>query len=106
LTCSAAPNPLNYKGISNRARILQTVTKLGDASSAVKISRPKGLTAIQHIEFTELEIVNIEDTDRVELMATITSHKRRELALESIIGLLTKESGVVRAGWKEHSQSV
>lgn len=64
----------------------------------------EGLTAAEHIEVSELEIENIEDTDRVELTATITSHKRRELALETIIGRLTKESGVVRAGWREHAQ--
>jgi len=52
-----------------------------------------------------LEIANIEDTDRVELTATITSHKRRELVLESIIGRLVKESGVLRAGWKEQTLS-
>jgi putative Mg2+ transporter-C (MgtC) family protein len=66
----------------------------------------EGLTAAEHIELSELEIANIEDTDRVELTATITSHKRRELALETIIGRLTKESGVLRAGWREHTPSV
>ena len=55
---------------------------------------------------SELEIENIEDSDRVELTATITSHKRRELALETIIGRLSKESGVVRAGWKEQTHPV
>jgi putative Mg2+ transporter-C (MgtC) family protein len=64
----------------------------------------EGLTAASHIELSELEIANIEDTDRVELTATITSHKRRELALETIIGRLSKESGVLRAGWREHTQ--
>ena len=66
----------------------------------------EGLTAAEHIELSELEIENIEDTDRVELTATITSHKRRELALETVIGRLSKESGVLRAGWREHTQSV
>jgi putative Mg2+ transporter-C (MgtC) family protein len=66
----------------------------------------EGLTAASHIELSELEIANIEDTDRVEMTATITSHKRRELALETVIGRLTKESGVLRAGWREHTQSV
>jgi len=64
------------------------------------------MTAAEHIELSELEIENIEDTDRVELTATITSHKRRELALETVIGRLSKESGVLRAGWREHTQSV
>jgi putative Mg2+ transporter-C (MgtC) family protein len=64
----------------------------------------EGLTAAEQVEVSELEIENIEDTDRVELTATITSHKRRELALETIIGRLAKESGVLRAGWREHAQ--
>jgi putative Mg2+ transporter-C (MgtC) family protein len=64
----------------------------------------EGLTAAEHVEVSELEIENIEDTDRVELTATITSHKRRELALETIIGRLANESGVLRAGWREHAQ--
>ena len=66
----------------------------------------EGLTAASHIELSELEIKDIEDTDRVELTATLTSHKRRELALESIIGRLTKVSGVLRAGWRGQTQSV
>jgi putative Mg2+ transporter-C (MgtC) family protein len=64
----------------------------------------EGLTAAEHVEVSELEIENIEDTDRIELTATITSHKRRELALETIIGRLAKESGVLRGGWREHAQ--
>ena len=79
-----------------------------DVSAApnVRAILMEGLTAIEHIELSELEIDNIEDTDRVELTATITSHKRRELALETIIGRLSKENGVLRAGWREQTQSV
>src|SRR5271157_4391292 len=40
----------------------------------------EGLTAAEHIELSELEIENIEDTDRVELTATISSHRRRARA--------------------------
>ena len=66
----------------------------------------EGLAAIEHIELSELEIANIEDTDRVEVTATLTSHKRRELGLQSIIGRLRAEPGVSRAGWREHTHSV
>ena len=66
----------------------------------------EGLDAASHIEMSELEIAYIEDTDRVEVTATVTSHKRRELALESIIGRIRKEDGVFRAGWREQTQSV
>ncbi len=76
------------------------------AEPKVRAILMEGLAAIEHIELSELEIANIEDTDRVELTATLTSHKRRELALHSIIGRLTAEPGVSRAGWRERTQSV
>ena len=71
------------------------------AEPKVRAILMEGLAAIEHIELSELEIANIEDTDRVELTATLTSHKRRELALHSISGRLTAEPGVSRAGWRE-----
>ncbi len=76
------------------------------AEPKVRAILMEGLAAIEHIELSELEIANIADTDRVELTATLTSHKRRELALHSIIGRLTAEPGVSRAGWRERTQSV
>jgi len=63
------------------------------------------LASASHIEFTELEIANIEDTDHVELTSTITSHKRRELALETVIGRLSKESGCCAAGGSTRNPS-
>ncbi len=45
---------------------------------------------------SRLEIAYIEDTECVEVTATVTSHKRRELALESIVGRICKEGGVSR----------
>ncbi len=65
-----------------------------------------GLTTPPDIDFTELEINNIEDTDRVEATATVTSHKRREIALEYIIGRLSRENGVSRAGWRTQTLAV
>jgi putative Mg2+ transporter-C (MgtC) family protein len=56
----------------------------------------EGLTAAEHIEVSELEIENIENTDRVELTATITSHRRRELALENHRPAHQGERGVAR----------
>jgi putative Mg2+ transporter-C (MgtC) family protein len=53
----------------------------------------EGLTAAEHVEVSELEIENIEDTDRVELTATITSHKRRELALETSSAAALRRAG-------------
>ena len=52
-----------------------------------------GLTATPDIAFAEVEIVNAEDADRVEVTATVTSHKRRDIAMEYIIGRLSQTSG-------------
>ncbi|MGA2494592.1 MAG: hypothetical protein ABSF67_16870 [Roseiarcus sp.] len=53
-----------------------------------------GLTSTPDIAFTEVEIVNVEDADRIEVMATATSRKRRDIALEYIIGRLSQASGL------------
>jgi hypothetical protein len=37
--------------------------------------------------------------------ATLTSNKRRELALEAIVGRLTDMDGVIRASWRLNPQS-
>jgi putative Mg2+ transporter-C (MgtC) family protein len=64
------------------------------------------LSEVPDVHFSELESANIEGAERVELTATVTSHKRREIALETIIGRLSKEDGVTRAGWRSQTQSV
>lgn len=76
------------------------------AAPQVRAILMEGLIAIERIELSELDIVNFEDTDCVELTATVTSHKRRELALQAIIGRITAERGASRAGWRERTQSV
>jgi hypothetical protein len=52
-----------------------------------------GLASAPDIAFIEVEIVNVENADRVEATATVTSHKRRDIALEYIIGRLSQASG-------------
>jgi hypothetical protein len=36
--------------------------------------------------------------------ATVTSHKRRELALEAIVGRFADMEGVIRASWRLNPQ--
>jgi putative Mg2+ transporter-C (MgtC) family protein len=76
------------------------------AETEVRAMLIEGLAATPDIEFSEFEIENIEDADRVQLTVTVTSHKRRELALETIIGRISKVKGVLRAGWREQTHSV
>jgi len=46
------------------------------------------------------ELERIEGTGRIEVTATLTSDKRRELALEYIVGHLSVEPGVTAARWR------
>ena len=44
------------------------------------------------------------ETGRVDVTATVTSHKRRELALEAIVGRFADREGVMRASWRLNPQ--
>ena len=66
----------------------------------------QGLTSTPQIHFHELDSTNTEDTDRVEVTATVTSEKRREIALEYIVGRLSLETGVTRVRWTSKTTPV
>jgi putative Mg2+ transporter-C (MgtC) family protein len=55
--------------------------------------------------FSELDSAFLEDAHRVEVSATVTSNKRRELALEAIVGRFTETEGVIRASWRLNPQA-
>ena len=55
---------------------------------------------VPDIQFSELDSAFVDDTGDVELTATVTSPKRRELALEAIVSRLADAGGVKRAGWR------
>jgi putative Mg2+ transporter-C (MgtC) family protein len=52
------------------------------------------------LHLRELESADIEGTDRVGVTATLTSEKRREIALEYIVGRLSLEPSVTAARWR------
>jgi hypothetical protein len=58
------------------------------------------------VHFSEVDSAFMEDSHRVEVTAAVTSHKRRELALEAIVARLSETDGVIRAGWRDKTQSV
>jgi putative Mg2+ transporter-C (MgtC) family protein len=62
--------------------------------------------AVPDVHFSEVDGAFMEDSDRVEVTAAVTSHKRRELALEAIVARLSETDGVIRAGWRDKTQSV
>jgi putative Mg2+ transporter-C (MgtC) family protein len=88
-----------------RTCVASVVCRGADAPQ-VRALLTDGLTSTPDIAFTEVEIVNIEDADRVEVTATVTSHKRRDIALKYIIGRLSQASGVSRARWRTQTLSV
>ena len=51
------------------------------------------------LHLRELESTDIEGTDRVEVTATLTSQKRREIAFEYIVGRLSLDPNVTAARW-------
>jgi putative Mg2+ transporter-C (MgtC) family protein len=61
--------------------------------------------AVPDVRFSEMDSAFIEDSGRVEVTATVTSHKRRELALETIVARLSATDGIIRASWREQTHS-
>ena len=61
--------------------------------------------AVPDVRFSEVDSTFIEESGRVEVTATLTSHKRRELALETIVARLSDTDGVIRASWREQTHS-
>jgi putative Mg2+ transporter-C (MgtC) family protein len=60
--------------------------------------------AVPELTFSQLDSAFIGETGRVEVTATVTSPKRRELALEAIVGRLADMEGVIRASWRLNPQ--
>jgi putative Mg2+ transporter-C (MgtC) family protein len=67
--------------------------------------RVKEVGGVPDLQFSELDSAFAEDTGRVEVTATVTSHKRRELALEAIVGKFSEMDGVIRAAWRLNPQA-
>jgi hypothetical protein len=54
--------------------------------------------------FSRLDSAFIAHTGCVEVTAAVTSHKRRELAQEAIVGRFSKADSVTRAAWRLNPQ--
>jgi putative Mg2+ transporter-C (MgtC) family protein len=63
------------------------------------------VAGVPDLHFSELMSKFVEDTGRVEVTATVTSQKRRELALEAIVGRFSEADGVTRAAWRLNPQA-
>jgi putative Mg2+ transporter-C (MgtC) family protein len=58
------------------------------------------------LRLRELNSADIEGSDRVEIIAEVTAERPRELAVETIIGRLSLETGVTAARWKKIAEVV
>src|SRR5271166_6296411 len=70
-------------------------------ASDIRSQLVQEFSAVPDVHFSEVDSTFVEDSGRVEVTATVTSHKRRELALEAIVARLSEADGVIRAGWRD-----
>jgi putative Mg2+ transporter-C (MgtC) family protein len=73
-------------------------------ASDIRARLVQDVTVVPDLRFTELDSAFIGDAGRVEMTLTVASHKRRELALEAIVGRFAEMDGVIRASWRLSSQ--
>ena len=73
-------------------------------ASDIRAQLVKEVGAVPELSFSQMESAFIGETGRVDVTATVTSHKRRELALEAIVGRFADREGVIRASWRLNSQ--
>ncbi len=74
------------------------------SASDIRAQLVKEVGAVPELTFSQLDSAFIGETGRVEVTATVTSHKRRELALEAIVGRFADRDGVIRASWRLNPQ--
>jgi putative Mg2+ transporter-C (MgtC) family protein len=61
--------------------------------------------AVPDVHFSEVDSTFVEDSGPVAVTAILTSHKRRELALETIVARLSEANGIIRSSWREETHS-
>jgi putative Mg2+ transporter-C (MgtC) family protein len=61
--------------------------------------------AVPDVHFSEVDSTFVEDSGPVAVTAIVTSHKRRELALETIVARLSEADGIIRSSWREETHS-
>ena len=74
----------------------------GDTEAHVRALLLQGLTA-GGIRLHRLDSSNIEDSDRVEVLAEVSADRRSDSVLEQIVGRLSLEPSVTAARWRVDS---
>ena len=73
-------------------------------ASDIRAQLVQDVGAVPELRFSQLDSAFLGEIGRVEVTATVTSHKRRELALEAIVGRFADMEGVSRASWRHNPQ--
>ena len=73
-------------------------------ASDIRAQLVQDIGAVPELNFSQVDSAFAGETGRVEVTATVTSHKRRELALEAIVGRFADMEGVMRASWRLNPQ--
>ena len=89
--------PLNSAELPS-GYVVNVVCK-GDREAHVRALLLQGLSA-GGIQLRRLDSSNIEDSDRVEVLAVLSADRRADGVLEQIVGRLSLEPAVTAAGWR------
>jgi putative Mg2+ transporter-C (MgtC) family protein len=73
-------------------------------ASDIRLQLVQDIGAVPELNFSQVDSAFMGETGRVDVTAIVTSHKRRELALEAIVGRFADLEGVVRASWRLNPQ--
>jgi putative Mg2+ transporter-C (MgtC) family protein len=84
---------------------LVTVECRAVLASEIRARLVEAVADVPELQFTELDSAFVSDSGRVDVTAIVSSHKRRELALEAIVGRFADMEGVVRASWRLNPQA-
>lgn len=100
-----AINRQPIKSMEEEQHYLVSIDCRAARASDIRALLVQEFAAVPDVRFSEVDSTLIEDSGRVEVTATVTSHKRRELALETIVARLSETDGVIRANWREQAHS-
>jgi putative Mg2+ transporter-C (MgtC) family protein len=73
-------------------------------ASEIRARLVRAVADVPDLQFTELDSAFVAESGRIDVTATVSSHKRRELALEAIVGRFADMEGVTRASWRHNPQ--
>lgn len=76
-----------------------TIVCRGDQEAHVRALRLQGLAA-NSMHLRQLDSSNIEDSDRVEILAVVHADSRADKVIEQIVGRLSLEPSVTAARWR------